>query len=89
MSKAELRDIETLTRFIANLKTFNAELDARSQRLNSHWGSLQRVWRDRQCEKFAADWESSLAVIRKYLDGSSAYVSHLEKKRDQAETYGQ
>jgi hypothetical protein len=88
MSKAELTDIETLSRFITNLKAFNAELDARTQRLNSHWGSLQRVWRDRQCEKFAADWEASLTVIRKYLDGSSAYVSHLEKKRGQAETYG-
>ena len=88
MSKAELKDIETLTRFITNLKAFNAELDARTQRLNSHWGGLQRVWRDRQCQKFSADWEASLAVIRKFLDGSSAYVSHLEKKRGQAEKYG-
>jgi uncharacterized protein YukE len=89
MSSAEMRDPEVLRQFIATLQTFNSELQNRSRNLSGHWASLQQVWRDRQCDAFAAEWETTVQAIDRYLRGCDRHVADLQTRLRQMESYGE
>lgn len=85
MGRAELGDPEALRQFIGTLQNFNSELNQRCRSLSGQWSGLQQVWRDPQCARFAAEWESTMQSVDGYLSGCDQYVVHLQTKLRQVE----
>lgn len=80
-------DLIEMERFIQNLQTFNSELQDSASNLSANWGSLGEVWQDQEYDRFAGIWEEALNSIKKYLDQSPEFVSHLQQKAEPLRQY--
>lgn len=86
MSQA-IVDPNELRRFAANLKKFNAELEAGLTGLSAQLHGLSATWRDQEHKKFAEDFEQHLKAISRTIEATNEHVPFLIRKAERIEDY--
>ena len=86
MSQA-IDDPGELRRFAANLKRFNADLQAGSAGLHSQVLALGDSWRDQEHERFKQEFEDVIRTLERFLDLSAEYIPFLLRKAERIEEY--
>ena len=69
MSQA-IVDPNELRRFAANLKKFNAELEAGLTALSGQLHGLSATWRDQEHKKFVEDFEQHIKAIARTMEAT-------------------
>jgi uncharacterized protein YukE len=78
---------EDLRRFAHTLKQFNNELHNRMLVLHGQMIALSNTWRDKEHEKFAQEFEQTLAVIKRFVESANQHIPFLLRKAERAEEY--
>lgn len=86
MSQAIVNPAE-LRRFAANLKRFNEELTSQATVISGQLGNLGQTWRDREHDKFAEEFETTMLAIRRFLEVSNQHIPFLLRKAERIEEY--
>ncbi len=80
-------DPAELRRFATNLKRFNAELQTHLAGLHGQMVSLGDSWRDQEADKFRGEFESTLAVMDRFIEASNLQIPLLLRKAERIEEY--
>ena len=80
-------DPDELRRFANNLRQFNTELSESLSSLHSQLLGLGQSWRDREHDKFAEEFESTMTVLTRFIEVADEHVPFLMRKADRAEEY--
>jgi uncharacterized protein YukE len=86
MSKAVVDPAE-LRRFAGNLKRFNADLQANLAGIHGQLMGLGDTWRDQEHDRFKAEFETTLAVIDRFVETCSLHIPFLMRKAERIEEY--
>ena len=86
MSKA-IVDPNELRRFAADLKRFNANLQAQVAVLGGRLSTLGQTWRDQEHTKFVENFEATMKVLARFSDQAEQHVPVLLKKAEKIEEY--
>jgi uncharacterized protein YukE len=86
MSQA-IVDPGELRRFAANLKRFNADLQAGLSGLHGQLLTLGESWRDQEHERFRQEFEATMQVLERFLDVAAEHIPFLLRKADRIEEY--
>lgn len=86
MSQA-IVDPGELRRFAANLKRFNADLQAGSSGLHTQVIALGDSWRDQEHERFQQEFEQVIKTLERFLEMSGEYIPFLLRKAERIEEY--
>lgn len=86
MSQANV-DPDELRRFANNLRGFNTELSESLTALHGQLLGLGQSWRDREHDKFAEEFESTMQVLSRFIEVADEHVPFLLRKADRAEEY--
>lgn len=86
MSQAIVDPME-LRRFAHHLKHFHAEMQDRMSSLQSQMLSLNESWRDQEHEKFAMEFDQTMAALKHFLEVSEQHIPFLLRKADRIEEY--
>jgi uncharacterized protein YukE len=86
MSQA-IVDPNELRRFAANLKKFNAELEAGLTALSGQLHGLSATWRDQEHKKFAEDFEHHIKAIARTIEATNEHAPFLIRKAERIEDY--
>lgn len=86
MSQA-IVDPNELRRFAANLKKFNAELEAGLTALSGQLHSLSASWRDQEHKKFVEDFEQHIKAIARTMEATNEHAPFLIRKAQRIEDY--
>lgn len=86
MAQAHVDPAE-LRRFAQALKHFNNDLQSRMTVLNGQLGNLGATWRDREHDKFAEEFRSTMQVVSRFLQVSEEHIPFLMKKAEKVEDY--
>ncbi|HMB05458.1 MAG TPA: hypothetical protein VKP69_17195 [Isosphaeraceae bacterium] len=80
-------DPAELRRFAMQLRQFNNDLLNQMTVLHGKLIGLGQSWRDREHDKFAEEFEQTLAVVARFIDATNQYVPFLMRKADRVEEY--
>ncbi len=80
-------DPAELRRFALSLKNFNSELQAHMAALHGQLSGLSQSWRDREHDKFAEEFETTMQVVSRFIEASEQHVPFLMRKAERAEEY--
>lgn len=80
-------DPQELRRFANNLRVFNTDLSESLSALHGQLLGLGQSWRDREHDKFAEEFESTMQVLTRFIEVSEEHVPFLIRKADRAEEY--
>lgn len=80
-------DPDDLRRFANNLRQFNTDLSESLSALHSQLLGLGQSWRDREHDKFAEEFESTMQVLSRFIEVAEEHVPFLMRKADRAEEY--
>lgn len=86
MSQA-IVDPGELRRFAANLKRFNADLQASLAGLHGQLLSLGDSWRDQEHERFRQEFEATMQVLERFLEVTAEHIPFLLRKAERIEDY--
>ncbi|MEX0711107.1 MAG: WXG100 family type VII secretion target [Pirellulales bacterium] len=86
MSKA-IVDPAELRRFAHGLKLFNSDLESRITALNGQMRALGQSWRDQEHEKFAAEFDETMAALARFVQVSEQHIPFLLRKAERIEEY--
>jgi uncharacterized protein YukE len=86
MSQA-IVDPADLRRFAANLKRFNADLQTNLAGLHGQLMALGDTWRDQEHERFQQEFESTIAVLERFIEASNLHIPFLLRKAERIEEY--
>ncbi len=86
MGKAVV-DPDDLSRFAAELKRFNGELQAQLTGIHRQFVKLGETWRDQEHAKFAEDFERMVVVLAKFAAASEKQVPLLLRKAEAIRDY--
>ena len=86
MSQA-IVDPGELRRFAANLKRFNADLQAALAGLHGQLLSLGDSWRDQEHERFRQEFEATMLVLERFLEVATEHIPFLLRKAERIEEY--
>ena len=86
MSQA-IVDPNELRRFAANLKKFNAELEAGLTALSGQLHGLSATWRDAEHKKFVEDFEQHIKAIARTMEATNEHAPFLIRKAERIEDY--
>ncbi|MCO6046323.1 WXG100 family type VII secretion target [Aeoliella sp. ICT_H6.2] len=86
MSQA-IVDPNELRRFAANLKKFNAELEAGLTALSGQLHSLSATWRDQEHKKFVEEFEQHIKAIARTIEATNEHAPFLIRKAERIEDY--
>jgi uncharacterized protein YukE len=84
---AAVVDPAELRKFAHNLKHFSSELQSQMTMLRGQMLSLGQTWRDQEAEKFATEFEQTVAVVNRFLESASQHVPFLLRKAERIEEY--
>lgn len=76
-----------LRRFAHNLKQFTGELYNRMLVLHGQMAGLGDTWRDQEHEKFADEFEQTLAALNRFMETANKHIPFLLRKAERAEEY--
>jgi uncharacterized protein YukE len=80
-------DPADLRRFAMNLKRFNADLQTNLAGLHGQLVALGDTWRDQEHERFKAEFESTIAVLERFIESSNLHIPFLLRKAERIEDY--
>ena len=80
-------DPADLRRFAVNLKRFNAELQTNLAGIHGQLVSLGDTWRDQEHDKFRAEFESTIAVLERFVESANMHIPFLMRKAERIEEY--
>ena len=86
MSQLEVTPDE-LDRFARMLQGFNIELQGQSRRITAEFGRLGDTWRDQEHQRFADEFQKTMAVIERFIQVSEEQVPFLTRKAERAREY--
>ena len=86
MGKA-IVDPDDLSRFAAELKRFNGELQTQISGIHRQFVKLGETWRDQEHAKFAEDFERMVTVLAKFAAASEKQVPLLLRKAEAIREY--
>jgi uncharacterized protein YukE len=86
MSQA-IVDPAELRRFAANLKRFNADLQAGLAGLHGQLVSLGDSWRDQEHDRFRQEFETTIQVLERFLQVAEEHIPFLLRKAERIEEY--
>lgn len=86
MSKV-ISDPKSIRQFQRQLGQFNRELENISVRLKNNLNTLGNDWRDSEFEKFRANMDEMLRIMKRYQQQSNDYVRYLDKKAEPLERF--
>lgn len=82
-----IADPAELRRFATNLKRFNAELQTNLAGLHGQLVGLGDTWRDQEHDRFRAEFESTIAVIERFVEAANLHIPFLLRKAERIEEY--
>jgi len=80
-------DPEELRRFAHNLKQFNNDLHNRMSVLHGQLVALGNTWRDKEHEKFSVVFESSILIVKRFMEAANLHIPFLLRKAERVEEY--
>ncbi len=86
MSQA-IANPEELRRFAMSLKKFNNDLLSQMTVVHGQLSGLSSSWRDREHDKFAEEFEQTMAVVARFVEATDQHIPFLLRKADRAEDY--
>lgn len=86
MSQAIVDPVE-LRRFAANLKRFNADLQAGMAGLHGQLVGLGDSWRDQEHDRFRQEFEATMLVLERFLEVAEEHIPFLLRKAERIEEY--
>jgi uncharacterized protein YukE len=78
---------EELRRFAARLKQFNNEMMTQLTTLHGQLSGLSQTWRDREHDKFVEEFETTLQVVKRFVDATNQHIPFLLRKAERIEEY--
>ncbi len=78
---------EELRRFAVNLRRFNNDLLGQMTAVHGQLVGLGQSWRDKEHEKFVEEFETTLTVMRKFVEATNQHVPFLLRKAERVEEY--
>jgi len=78
---------EEIRRFAARLKQFNNELLNQLSGMQGQLSTLGQTWRDREQQKFNEEFESTMQVMRRFVDSTNQHIPFLLRKAERLEEY--
>ncbi|MEW5872348.1 MAG: WXG100 family type VII secretion target [Chloroflexota bacterium] len=82
-----IADPEDLQRFAQELRQFNEILKDSMSRLKGQFGALGDTWRDQEHQKFAQEFEQTLAVLQHFRQSSEQQIPFLLRKAERIREY--
>jgi len=82
-----ISDPKSIRQFQRQLSQFNRELENISVRLKNNLNTLGNDWRDSEFEKFRANMDEMLRIMKRYQQQSNDYVRYLDKKAEPLERF--
>jgi len=86
MSKA-IVDPNELRRFAEELKRFNGDLQNSLSSLQARFAALGDTWQDQEHVKFAAEFQETVKVLRRFMESSVHQGPFLLRKAQRIEDY--
>jgi WXG100 family type VII secretion target len=80
-------DPEEVRRFAHNLKQFSNDLQNRLQVLHGQMVNLGATWRDQEHERFADEFEQTLAALNRFIEATAQHIPFLLRKAERIEEY--
>lgn len=80
-------DPEDVRRFAEELKRFNGDLQNNMSALQARFAALGDTWQDQENQKFAAEFQDTMKVLRKFIEDSNAQGPFLMRKAQKIEEY--
>ena len=78
---------DDLRRFAGNLRQFNNELLNQLTVIHGQFAGLGQTWRDKEHQKFAEELESTLTVLKRFVEATNQHVPFLMRKAERIEEY--
>ncbi|MDA7597297.1 WXG100 family type VII secretion target [Verrucomicrobiales bacterium] len=82
-----IMDPEDVRRFAEELKRFNGDLQNNMSALQARFAALGDTWQDQENQKFAAEFQDTMKVLRKFIEASNAQGPFLMRKAQKIEEY--
>jgi len=82
-----IMDPEEVRRFAAELKRFNEEVQNRASSLQARFIALSSTWQDQENQKFAEEFQTTMKVLRKFVEVSEKHTPFLLRKAQRIEQY--
>lgn len=82
-----IADPAEMRRFAQALKAFGQELQTRMGGLRGQFHGLGQTWRDKEHEKFAEEFETTMQAIARFVEVSNQHIPFLMRKADRIEEY--
>ncbi|HTU27086.1 MAG TPA: WXG100 family type VII secretion target [Pirellulales bacterium] len=80
-------DPHELRRFAHQLERFASELESQMLMLRGQVTSLAQTWRDQENEKFAQEFDETLAATNRFMEATRQHIPFLLRKADRVEEY--
>jgi uncharacterized protein YukE len=78
---------DDLRRFAGNLRQFNNELLNQLTVIHGQFSGLGQTWRDKEHQKFSEELESTLVVLKRFVEATNQHVPFLLRKAERIEEY--
>src|SRR5208337_4937753 len=82
-----IMDPEKVRRFAEELQRFNSDLENRLILLHTRFKALGDTWSDREHEKFAEEFKSTMKALKKFVELSKEHTPFLLRKAQRIEEY--
>ncbi len=86
MAKA-IVDPAELRRFAHHLRQFTNGLGQELQVLQGQLAGLGDTWRDQEHERFRAEFDQTVLVLRRFMEAANLHVPLLLRKAERIEEY--
>jgi uncharacterized protein YukE len=78
---------DDLRRFATQLRQFSNDLMGQMTVVHGQITGLGATWRDREYDKFAEEFETTMKAMKHFLDATNQFVPFLLRKAERVEEY--
>ena len=78
---------EEMRRFASSLNRFAQTLSNEVSRIDEASRKVGETWNDHEYQKFMAEWQQTLSVLKRFLNDAPQYERHVMKKASELEAY--
>lgn len=80
-------DPADIRRFAMQLKQFQQNMTQQMGMIHGQLQNLGQTWRDKEHDKFAAEFEQAAMAVRRFLEASEEHIPFLLRKADRLDEY--
>lgn len=80
-------DPEEIRRFAMMLKHFQQNMTQQMGAVHGQLNNLGQSWRDKEHDKFAAEFEQAAMAVRRFLEATDQHIPFLLRKADRLDEY--